>query len=49
MKWVKANIKPFGGNPNSITLTGMSAGGASVHVHIISPLSKGISINFFFI
>lgn len=42
MKWIKENIKDFGGNPDSITLTGFSAGGASVHYHYLSPLSKGI-------
>lgn len=41
LKWVKNNIQYFGGNPNSITLTGLSAGGASVQYHYLSPLSKG--------
>ncbi|XP_072949547.1 carboxylic ester hydrolase-like [Epargyreus clarus] len=40
LQWVKANIIMFGGNPDSITLTGCSAGGASVHYHYLSPLSK---------
>lgn len=43
LKWVKDNIAYFGGNPESITITGMSAGGASVHMHYLSPLSKGRS------
>ncbi|KAJ8963017.1 hypothetical protein NQ317_005500 [Molorchus minor] len=48
MKWVKLNIASFGGNPNSLALTGVSAGGASVHLHYFprSPkvyLSRGIS------
>ncbi|XP_018328854.1 venom carboxylesterase-6 isoform X2 [Agrilus planipennis] len=42
MKWVKDNIKYFGGNPDSITLIGCSAGGASVHYHYLSPLSRGL-------
>ncbi|KAK4884208.1 hypothetical protein RN001_000479 [Aquatica leii] len=42
LKWIQDNIKYFGGNPNSVTLTGLSAGGASVHYHYFSPLSKGI-------
>lgn len=42
LKWVKDNIQYFGGNPNSITLVGMSAGGSSVHLHYMSPLSNGL-------
>ncbi|KAJ8963213.1 hypothetical protein NQ318_018679 [Aromia moschata] len=42
LKWIKDNIKYFGGNPNSITLTGLSAGAASVHYHYLSPWSKGL-------
>lgn len=42
LKWVKENIREFGGNPNSITIFGTSAGGASVHMHMMSPLSKGM-------
>ncbi|KAK4880938.1 hypothetical protein RN001_004257 [Aquatica leii] len=42
IKWVKDNIKYFGGNPKSIILTGLSAGGASVHSHYLSPMSKGL-------
>ncbi|KAF2886488.1 hypothetical protein ILUMI_19685, partial [Ignelater luminosus] len=50
LKWIKQNIKYFGGNPDSITITGLSAGGASVHYHYLSPLSKdlfkaGISVS----
>lgn len=40
--WVKDNIKNFGGNPNSVTIFGESAGGASVLYHMMSPLSKGL-------
>jgi carboxylesterase type B len=42
LKWVQANIQNFGGNPASVTLFGESAGGASVHYHVLSPLSKGL-------
>lgn len=41
LHWVKNNIKMFGGNPDSVTLVGCSAGGASVHYHYLSPLSRG--------
>ncbi|KAG5879329.1 hypothetical protein JTB14_030192 [Gonioctena quinquepunctata] len=42
MKWVKNNIHLFGGDPNKVTLSGRSAGGASVTYHILSPQSKGL-------
>lgn len=41
MKWVKDHIRAFGGNPDSITLVGVSAGGTAVHLHYFSSLSKG--------
>ncbi|KAF5283606.1 hypothetical protein FQR65_LT13812 [Abscondita terminalis] len=42
LKWIQSNIEYFGGNPKSVTLTGLSAGGASVHYHYLSPLSEGL-------
>ncbi|KAL1506091.1 hypothetical protein ABEB36_005519 [Hypothenemus hampei] len=42
LKWINENIKYFGGNPQSITIHGMSAGGASVHLHYLIPESKGL-------
>ncbi|XP_023311000.1 venom carboxylesterase-6-like [Anoplophora glabripennis] len=44
LKWVRDNIASFGGNPHSVTIVGLSAGGASVHLHYFSPLSKGLFI-----
>ncbi|CAI6350717.1 unnamed protein product [Macrosiphum euphorbiae] len=42
LKWIQQNIVAFGGDPNSVTITGMSAGAGSVHSHLISPMSKGL-------
>ncbi|XP_063223074.1 esterase E4-like [Bacillus rossius redtenbacheri] len=42
LRWVQKNIEKFGGDPKSITIFGMSAGGASIHYNILSPLSKGL-------
>ncbi|XP_048022303.1 bile salt-activated lipase-like [Megalobrama amblycephala] len=42
ISWVYRNIRSFGGNPNSITIFGESAGGASVNFQILSPKNKGL-------
>ncbi|KAJ8881675.1 hypothetical protein PR048_018161 [Dryococelus australis] len=42
LRWIQKNIATFGGNPNSVTIFGMSAGGASIHYNVLSPLSKGL-------
>lgn len=42
LQWVSKNIEYFGGDPKKITLVGLSAGGASVHYHYLSPMSKGL-------
>lgn len=42
IKWVKKYISYFGGDPESITLSGESAGGMSVEYHLISPESAGL-------
>jgi juvenile-hormone esterase len=41
LRWVRDNIALFGGNTNSVTIFGESAGGASTHLHMLSPASKG--------
>lgn len=42
LRWVKNNIHHFGGDPNNVTLIGESAGGCSVHHHMLSKQSKGL-------
>ncbi|XP_063830880.1 esterase FE4-like [Ostrinia nubilalis] len=42
LKWVQRNIRAFGGDPDNVTIFGESAGGASVALHVLSPMSKGL-------
>ncbi|XP_014282700.1 venom carboxylesterase-6 [Halyomorpha halys] len=42
LQWVKKNIRTFGGDPDRVTIAGLDAGAASVHYHLLSPLSKGL-------
>ncbi|EDO25969.1 predicted protein, partial [Nematostella vectensis] len=42
LKWVQQHIGCFGGDPSQVTLFGQSAGGASVLLLTLSPLSKGL-------
>ncbi|XP_049850080.1 esterase FE4-like [Schistocerca gregaria] len=45
LRWVQRNIEAFSGDPQKVTIFGQSAGGASVHFHVLSPLSKGLFKN----
>ncbi|XP_037028874.1 esterase B1-like [Bradysia coprophila] len=42
LKWVRQNIHHFGGNNKNVTVFGESAGGTSVHWHMLSNFSKGL-------
>ncbi|KAJ2953331.1 hypothetical protein O0L34_g919 [Tuta absoluta] len=42
LKWVRDNIEYFGGDASRVTIFGESAGAASVHLHMLSPASKGL-------
>ncbi|XP_026737629.1 carboxylesterase 4A-like [Trichoplusia ni] len=42
LKWVQRNISAFGGDPNNVTLFGHSAGGAIVHLMMLSPMATGL-------
>ncbi|XP_055916194.1 juvenile hormone esterase-like [Eupeodes corollae] len=42
LRWVRDHIHNFGGNPNSVTLLGYSAGSRSTGLHMVSPMSRGL-------
>lgn len=42
LKWIQDNIAAFGGDPTRVTIAGQSSGAASVALHLMSPLSKGL-------
>ena len=42
LKWIKANIKFFGGDPDNVTIFGESAGGHNVTALFASPLASGL-------
>lgn len=46
IRWIKENIEFFGGNPDSLTLFGESAGGGSTSFHLISPTSRNLTRRF---
>lgn len=42
LRWVKSNIRKFGGDPDNVTLFGESSGASAVTNHMSSPMSKGL-------
>ena len=43
LRWVKTNIGAFGGDPESMTIFGESAGAASAGLQMLSPASKRLT------
>ena len=42
LKWVKENIRAFGGDPNQITVMGQSSGAVDICLLMASPLANGL-------
>ena len=43
IEWIKSNAAAFGGDPESLTLFGESAGAGAVSLHLMSPVSRHLA------
>ncbi|KAH8023396.1 hypothetical protein MRX96_001243 [Rhipicephalus microplus] len=48
MKWVKRNVKAFGGDPELVVLFGESSGSMAIYLHLMSPFGAGLFRRAFF-
>jgi carboxylesterase type B len=42
LRWIKRNIRNFGGDPNNVVLYGLSTGGMMVELLMVSPMAEGL-------
>ncbi|XP_065202741.1 esterase E4-like [Planococcus citri] len=42
LRWIKDNIRSFGGDPDNVTLLGSSSGSVLIHMLMLSPSAKGL-------
>lgn len=42
LKWIKENVREFGGNPDNVTIFGQSGGGGKVSTLLSTPQAKGL-------
>lgn len=45
LRWIQKNIRFFGGDPNRVTVAGISSGSHAITTHMVSPMSKGLFHN----